>query len=327
MKTAMRAVLQDAPGSADSLFLGQLACPQPGSGQLLVRVRAAGVNRADIVQREGRYPPPPGASPLLGLEVAGEVAAVGDAVNAFKPGDAVFGLVAGGGYAEYAVLDEGCAIAKPDYLSFAQAASLPEAWMTAWLNLVELAALNKGEAVLIHAGASGVGAAATQLARLRGATAIVTVGSEEKAAFCRQLGAFEAINYRTGSFQDAIKAIGGVDVVLDCIGGSYLDANLNSLKPDGRLIVIGLMGGAAAEFNLGKLLVKRLRVQGSTLRPQPLAVKARLTQCLRDTVLPALQAGHVTLTMDRQFPLGEVAAAHRWLEENRNQGKVVLDIE
>ncbi|HEY9100692.1 NAD(P)H-quinone oxidoreductase [Chitinimonas sp.] len=327
MKTAMRAVLQDAPGSADTLFLGQVARPHPGPGQLLVRVKAAGVNRADIVQREGRYPPPHGASPLLGLEVAGEVTAVGAGVTAFPPGSAVFGLVAGGGYAEYAVLDEGCAIAKPDWLSFAEAASLPEAWMTAWLNLVELAALGEGETVLIHAGASGVGAAAIQLARLRGATAVVTVGSEEKADFCRRLGAAHAINYRTGSFQDATRAIGGVDVILDCIGGTYLDANLNSLKPDGRLIVIGLMGGSGAELNLGKLLVKRLRVQGSTLRPQPLAVKARLTQSLRDTVLRALQTGHATLTMDRQFPLSEVAAAHRWLEENRNQGKVVLEIE
>ncbi|WP_460536728.1 NAD(P)H-quinone oxidoreductase [Chitinimonas naiadis] len=323
----MRAITQTAPGEAANLQLSEQPRPTAAKGQLLVRVRAAGINRADIVQREGRYPPPPGASPLLGLEVAGDVEDMGEDVTGFLPGEAVFGLVAGGGYAEFALLETACAIKKPEWLSYEAAAGLPEAWMTAWLNLIELAQLQAGERVLIHAGASGVGAASIQLAMLHGAGAVVTVGSEEKAAFCRSLGAEHTINYRQENFADAIKPSGGVDIVLDCIGASYLDANLNCLKADGRLILIGLMGGSSAELNLGKLLVKRIRLQGSTLRPQSLVVKARLTEALRATILPALATGRIKLTQDRSFPLADVAEAHRWLEENRNMGKIVLQVD
>ncbi|MDN3578993.1 NAD(P)H-quinone oxidoreductase [Chitinimonas viridis] len=323
----MRALLQTAPGGADTLYMGTTATPIPAAGQLLVRVQAAGVNRADIVQREGRYPAPPGASPILGLEVAGEVAALGEGVTGFALGDAVFGLVAGGGYAQYAVLDADCAVLRPSWLSIEAAASLPEAWMTAWLNLVVLGGLQAGETALVHAGASGVGAAAIQLARLLGASAIATVGSEAKAAYCSSLGARLAINYRTADFAAEVKAAGGVELILDCIGGAYLEGNLASLKPDGRLVVIGLMGGAGAQLDIGRLLVKRLSVRGSTLRPQPRAVKACLTAALRDTVLPALAAGEVKLTLDQTFAWADAAQAHRYLEDNRNCGKVVLCVD
>lgn len=323
----MRAVLQDGPGDAAALRLGETDTPQPGPNELLVRVHAAGVNRADLVQREGRYPPPPGASPLLGLEVSGEVAALGDGVAGFRLGAPVFGLVAGGGYADYALLDAGCAIRKPAGLSHAEAASLPEAWMTAWLNLVELAALAPGETVLVHAGASGVGAAAIQLAGLFGARAIATAGSEAKVEFCRALGAVAAVNYRTQDFAEAVRAEGGVDVILDPIGGDYLERNVAGLKPDGRLVLIGLMGGTAGRLDLGRLLVKRLSLRGSTLRPQPPAVKARLTDALREQVLPALLRGEIRSALDRCFPLERVADAHRHLEANLNLGKVVLTLD
>ncbi|QNM98926.1 NAD(P)H-quinone oxidoreductase [Chitinimonas koreensis] len=323
----MRAVLQDGPGDAATLRLGETATPRPGPNELLVRVHAAGVNRADLVQREGRYPPPPGASPLLGLEVSGEVAALGDDVAGFLVGEPVFGLVAGGGYADYALLDAGCAIRKPAGLSHAEAASLPEAWMTAWLNLVELAALAPGETALVHAGASGVGAAAIQLAGLCGARAIATAGGEAKAAFCRALGAVAAVDYRTQDFAEAVRAEGGADVILDPVGGDYLERNVASLKPDGRLVLIGLMGGAAGRLDLGRLLVKRLSLRGSTLRPQPAAVKARLSDALREQVLPALLRGEIRTTLDRCFPFEQVADAHRHLEANLNLGKVVLTLD
>lgn len=320
----MRAILQTQPGGAETLYVGDAPVPVPAAGQLLVHVRAAGVNRADIVQREGRYPPPPGASPLLGLEVAGDVAAIGPGVADFRVGDPVLGLVAGGGYAEYVLLDQGCAVRKPDSLTYEQAASLPEAWMTAWLNLVDIADVQAGETVLIHAGASGVGAAAIQLARLRGAQVVATAGSADKVAFCRQLGATLAVDYKQEDFAAQVSAMGGADVVLDCVGGAYLEKNIQCLKADGRLVVIGLMGGVSGKLDLGRLLVKRLRVQGSTLRPQPYAIKARLTGAIRETVLPAIAAGAVQLTLDKVFDWADVAAAHRYMEASANLGKVVL---
>jgi NADPH2:quinone reductase len=320
----MFAITQTRSGAAETLQMAQVDCPRPAPGQLLVRVDAAGINRADIVQREGRYPAPPGASPMLGLEVAGVVAELGGDVDGFSVGDPVFGLVGGGGYAEYALLEADCAIARPDWLAAEQAASLPEAWMTAWFNLVELAKLQAGETVLIHAGASGVGAAAIQLARLLGAVPVVTVGSPEKAAFCSGLGAEAAIEYRQTDFADVVSAMGGADVVLDCVGGDYINRELPCLKADSRLVLIGLMGGAHAQLDLGRLLVKRITVRGSTLRPQPLAVKRRLTDALRGTILPALLAGTAKLTLDRVFDWNQVQAAHRYVEANANLGKVVL---
>lgn len=322
---SMQAVVQTHPGGVETLQLGVVEKPEPGPGQLRVRVMAAGVNRADIVQREGHYPPPKGASPILGLEVAGVVDAVNGA-SRFHEGDAVFGLIAGGGYAEYALLDASAAVPKPDGMSWVEAASLPEAWMTAWFNLIDQAALQPGETVLIHAGASGVGAAAIQLAALQGCRVIASAGSAEKRAWCRQLGADEVIDSRQPGFAANLKATGGVDVVLDPVGASLFDDNLQALRPDGRLVVIGVMGGGRANLNLGLLLVKRLRVQGSTLRSQPEEVKARLSRALEASVLPAMHAGMAHPTVDAVYPMSAVREAHVLMEENRNLGKVVLSM-
>ena len=323
---SMLHVTQAAPGGAETLEITFAEKPQPAPGQLRVRVLAAGINRADIVQRQGHYPPPKGASPVLGLEIAGMV----DAVNGpsrFQEGDAVFGLVAGGGYAEYALLDSSAALPKPDMMSWAEAASLPEAWMTAWFNLVDIAALQPGETVLVHAGASGVGAAAIQLASLLGARVVASASSEEKRQFCRSLGAAEVIDSRQPGFAANLKAQGGVDVVLDPVGAALFDDNIAALKPDGRLVVIGIMGGSSATLNLGLLLVKRLRLLGSTLRSQPEAVKARLAAALEAEVLPALADGRARITLDSVYPLAAVADAHRYVEDNRNLGKVVLSLQ
>jgi NADPH2:quinone reductase len=323
---SMLHVTQAAPGGADTLEITFAEKPQPAPGQLRVRVLAAGINRADIVQRQGHYPPPKGASPVLGLEIAGMV----DAVNGpsrFQEGDAVFGLVSGGGYAEYALLDSSAALPKPDMMSWAEAASLPEAWMTAWFNLVDIAALQPGETVLVHAGASGVGAAAIQLASLLGARVVASASSEEKRQFCRSLGAAEVIDSRQPGFAANLKAQGGVDVVLDPVGAALFDDNIAALKPDGRLVVIGIMGGSSATLNLGLLLVKRLRLLGSTLRSQPEAVKARLAAALEAEVLPALADGRARITLDSVYPLAAVADAHRYVEDNRNLGKVVLSLQ
>jgi len=322
---SMQLVTQSAPGGADTLEITFAEKPQPAPGQLRVRVLAAGINRADIVQREGHYPPPKGASPVLGLEIAGIV----DAVNGpsrFQEGDAVFGLLSGGGYAEYALIDSSAALPKPDLMSWAEAASLPEAWMTAWFNLVDIAAVQPGETVLIHAGASGVGAAAIQLASLLGARVIASAGSDDKRAYCRSLGAEVVIDSRQPGFAANLKAQGGVDVVLDPVGAALFDDNIAVLKPDGRLVVIGIMGGSSATLNLGLLLVKRLRLLGSTLRSQPEAVKARLAAALEAEVLPALADGRARITLDSVYPLAAVADAHRYVEDNRNLGKVVLSL-
>ncbi|POZ60691.1 NAD(P)H-quinone oxidoreductase [Chromobacterium alticapitis] len=322
----MQAVVQQAPGGVETMDIGEWPRPQLVRGRLLVRVMAAGVNRADLMQREGRYPPPPGASPLLGLEVAGwvEEAAAG---SAFQPGDAVFGLVEGGGYAEYVLLDEALAIAKPDELSWVEAASLPEAWMTAWFNLVVKAELRAGEAALIHAGASGVGAAAIQLAAMLGAQVFASAGSEEKLAFCREMGASRVFNYReTPAFGELVKSWGGADVALDPVGAGYLAENMQALNPDGRLVNIGLLGGLKAELDFGRLLMKRISLIGSTLRPQPLAVKARLAAALREQILPAILDGRLRATVDSSYPWTQVQDAHLYMADNRNQGKVVLTL-
>ncbi|WP_293762662.1 NAD(P)H-quinone oxidoreductase [uncultured Aquitalea sp.] len=320
----MQAILQNAPGGADTLYVGEAARPAARAGSLLVRVMAAGVNRADIVQREGHYPPPPGASELLGLEIAGVVEEV-VGPSRFRPGDAVFGLVGGGAYAEYALLEEELAIPKPDWLSWAEAASLPEAWMTAWLNLVRVAHLDEGETLLVHAGASGVGITAIQLAGMLGAKAIASAGSAVKLDYCRAHGAAEAFNYReTPAFSALLKQWGGVDVILDPVGASHFNENVAGLNKDGRLVLIGVMGGTRAEINLGQMLMRRLTVCGSTLRTQPLEVKAELARALEQYVLPALEQGLARLTLDSSYPWQLAADAHAHIEANANLGKVVL---
>lgn len=322
----MRVVVQQTTGGPETLVLAERPAPQPGPGQLLIKVLAAGVNRADVVQREGRYPPPTGVTPVLGLEVAGEVKST-PKDSRFKEGDAVFGLVAGGGYAEYALLDEALAIPKPDSLSWVEAASLPEVWMTAWFNLVEIGHLAAGECVLVHAGASGVGAAAIQLAHALEAKVIASAGSEAKLEFCRSLGADVAYNYQeTPEFAELVREAGGADVILDPVGAGYFEQNLACLNQDGRLILIGVMGGVEGKLNLGRLLMRRHAIIGSTLRNQPLEVKERLTRALEDRVLPWLAEGVVNSTVDGTFLIEAVAEAHRYLERNQNYGKLVLTL-
>ena len=321
----MLAILRHQPGNADTLYPGEAPEPMPAADDLLVAVRAVGVNRADIQQREGHYPPPPGASTLLGLEIAGEVLHA-PAGSTFHRGDAVFGLIGGGGYAERALLPQHCALRKPDGMNWEQAVSLPEAWMTAWFNLIDHAGLQRGETILIHAGASGVGAAAIQLAKHSGARVIASAGNEDKLDFCRRLGADLAYNYHTQPDATAwLRKQGGIDVILDPTGAGHFEQNILVLRPDGRLVCIGLLGGAHATLDLGRLLMKRLRIFGSTLRSQPVAVKTRLTQALQG-LLPAFESGELTITLDRVFDWRDAAAAHRYMEANRNSGKIVLNV-
>lgn len=313
------------------LVQSEHSIPHPVATQLLVKVAAAGVNRADLVQASGKYPPPPGESEILGLEIAGEVVALGEGVSEFAIGDKVFGLVAGGAYAEYCLLDQSLTCLQGNTLNAADAASLPEAWMTAWLNLIEIGQLqlngnSAGRRVLIHAGASGVGAAAIQLAKACGAWVAVTTSSPEKQAFCRALGADLVIDYRAQDFATEVKAAGGADLILDTVGASYLASNQRCLNLDGQMIVIGLLGGAEAQLNVGLLLVKRQRIIGSTLRSLPIARKAALTEALRSQVLPRIECGEFKVSLDRCFALGEAAAAHDYLASNRNLGKVVLTL-
>ncbi|WP_211243422.1 NAD(P)H-quinone oxidoreductase [Chitiniphilus eburneus] len=321
----MRAILPPLPGQP--LTLGEIERPVPGPGQLLVRVRAAGVNRADLAQAAGSYPPPRGESPVLGLEIAGEVVEVGTAVTQFVMGDPVLGLVAGGGYAEYCLLDASLAVAKPSTLGFEQAASLPEVWLTAWLNLVELGGLHAGTRVLVHAGASGVGSAAIQLAHCHGAWVAATAGGDAKCAWCRELGADLVVDHRTGDFAAEVKAMGEVGLILDTVGGDYLARNQACLGMDGRIVLIGLLRGVQAQANLGLLLVKRQQLIGSTLRALPVARKAEIGAALWPWLLPRLGDGQVRLTLDRVFPLADAAAAHAHVAANHNLGKVVLRLD
>ena len=325
----MQAVVFDEPGGPEVLKVGQVADPVPGGDQLLVRVRATALNRADTLQRQGLYPPPPGESDVLGLELAGEVEAVGSAVRNVHVGDRVFGLVGGGGYAEKAVLDARMAMPIPSGWSFAEAAAVPEVFFTAQETLFTLAQLRAGETVLIHAGASGVGTAGIQMARETGANVLVTAGSTEKVARCIELGAAAGCNYKERGFPDWVyeRTEGrGVDVIEDFIGAAYWDDNLKSLAPGGRLVLVGFMGGTKAETNLGLILMKRLRIFGSVLRSRPLADKINITRRFQADWLPLLEAGRIEPIIDRSFRLHEAADAHRYMEANKNVGKIILDV-
>lgn len=323
----MKAVLTDRPGDESVLRVGEAEAPALGNGELRLRVVATAVNRADLLQRQGLYPPPPGASPILGLECAGVVAEVGAGVSGWKPGDRAMALLAGGGYAEEVVVHAGSALRVPERLSLEEAAAVPEVFLTAFLNLFQLGALPAGGAALVHGGGSGVGTAAIQLAKLAGARVIVTAGSAEKCARCSTLGADVAVNYRTEKFADAVRAAtngAGVDVVLDSIGAPYLADNLASLALGGRLVLIGLMGGAKAELNLGALLVRRLSVIGSTLRTRSLAEKAALVAAFRARFGADLEAGRIRPVIDRVLRFSQAADAHRLLQASDHFGKVVL---
>lgn len=323
----MKAILFDAPGAPDVLRYGDAPDPTPGPDELLVRVRATAVNRADLLQRRGAYAPPPGASPILGLELAGEVLAP---AGQWRAGDRVMAVVTGGGYAELAVIPAGMAMRIPENLSFEEAAAIPEAFLTAFLNLFTMGALRAGETVLIHAGASGVGTAAIQLARVAGARVFATAGSAEKLALCRDLGADLAINYREESFAArALEATGGrgVDLILDFVGAPYWQQNTAALALDGRLQLIGFLGGSAGQIDLGPIMAKRLRVTGTTLRRTPLPQKIALTADFVAFAHDRLERGELRPVIDTIYPLRAAAEAHRVMEANRNAGKLVLRVD
>jgi len=325
----MKAVLIDRSGDETVLRLGEAPPPALGAGELRIRVAATAVNRADLLQRQGLYPPPAGASPILGLECAGTVVELGDGVSGWKVGDRVMALLAGGGYAEEVVVHAGSALPVPPGLSLEEAAAVPEVFLTAYLNLFELGGLAAGGTALVHGGGSGVGTAAIQLCRAAGARVFVTAGSDEKCERCRALGADLAVNYRSESFAERVReATGGrgVDVVLDSIGAAYLADNLVSLAVGGRLVLIGLMGGAKAEIALGALLVRRLSVVGSTLRTRSVGEKAAIVAGFQARFGADLAAGRIRPIVDRVLPLAAVADAHRAVKASEHFGKIVLAI-
>jgi NADPH2:quinone reductase len=299
--------------------------PRPEAGQVLIRVAAAGINRPDLMQRAGKYPPPPGASDLPGLEVAGTIAA--SAAPEWKEGDAVCALLAGGGYAEYATAPAGQCLPIPAGLTTVEAAALPETVFTVWNNLFVRGRLRAGETALIHGGASGIGTMAIQMAVAFGATPLVTAGTEEKCAACRALGAALAVNYREADFVAAVLEYtkgNGADAVLDMVGGDYLPRNLDCLAPDGRHISIATQRGGRAELDIVKIMQKRLTLTGSTLRPRPVAEKAALAQGLREQVWPLIEAGRIRPLIHKTFPLAQAQAAHELMESGEHTGKVVL---
>jgi NADPH2:quinone reductase len=325
----MRFVHLKNSGGPEVLELREGPAPSPGRGEIQIRVRAAGVNRPDIAQRQGTYPPPPGASPVLGLEVAGEVAAVGEGVRRFRIGDPVCALTPGGGYAEYCLAPEAQSLAVPKGLGFEEAAAVPETFFTVWLNVFMKAALKAGEDFLVHGGSSGIGVAAIQLAKARGARVLTTAGSSRKCDTCRSLGADLAVNYKEQDFAAEVKRFTnekGVHVILDMVGGPYLARNVDCLAPDGRLVQIAVLQGATGELSLGKLLMKRLTLMGSTLRPLPVERKGEIARELEAQVWPLLESGKVKVVIERVFPLAEVAEAHRLMETSAHIGKIVLKV-
>ena len=325
----MRAVRFDAPGGPGVLYVGTAEMPVAGRGEIVIKVGAAGVNRPDVSQRLGRYPVPPDASPILGLEVAGVVAEVGDGVQAFKPGDRVMALVHGGGYAEFCRADARHVMPMPDGLSFVEAAGFPEVAMTVEFNMLMRAGLKEGETVLIHGGSSGIGSYAIARASSLGATAITTSRGAEKAAFCRHTGAALAIDSSAGAWVDEVMAFTGgrgVDVVLDMVGGNYTDRNLACMAVDGRYALISLQGGASATVNLEPVLRRRLMLVGSTLRPLASGTKAAIAERLARDVLPLLAEERLRPHIHAAFDIEDVGEAHRTLERNDHFGKLVLTI-
>ena len=325
----MKAIVVDGDGkTADSLRIAEVADPVAGDGEVLLRMHATALNRADIMQRMGGYPAQHGASEILGLELAGEVIEVGSRVRSLAVGDRIYGLSGGGGYAELATLHESLAMPIPDGLSWHEAASIPEVFFTANTAVRTLGETQPGERLLVHAGGSGVGIAAIQIGRLIGAEVWTTAGSAEKCERAAELGAEVTINYREESFADVVQERtggSGVDVILDVIGRDYWDANLRSLATEGRLVLVGLMGGAVAETNLGQLMTKRLRVFGTVMRSRPLLDRAAITRDYQEHLEPAIVAGQMRPVIDSVFPLREAAAAHQYMAENRNFGKILLD--
>jgi NADPH2:quinone reductase len=325
----MTAIEISKPGGPDVLVPRTVSVPKPAAGQILVRNAAAGVNRPDVAQRTGAYPPPPGHSPLPGLEIAGEVAAVGSGVSRWKVGDKVCALVNGGGYAEYTIAEDAIALPIPAGLDMGRAAAVPETFFTVWNNVFERGGLKPGEWFLVHGGSSGIGTTAIQLAKAFGAHVIATAGSAEKCKVCTELGADRAVNYRTEDFVAvAREATGGrgVDVTLDMVAGDYTERNIIAAAEEGRIVQIAVLGGAEVKLNISRVMMKRLTLTGSTLRPRTREVKASFAHALEAKVWPLLASGKVKVVMDSTFPLAKAADAHRRLEAADHIGKIVLTV-
>ncbi|HET9172672.1 MAG TPA: NAD(P)H-quinone oxidoreductase [Actinospica sp.] len=323
----MKAIVISEPGGPEALTWSEVPDPQVGDGEVLIEVAAAAVNRADLMQRQGYYPPPAGASEIPGLECSGRIAALGAGVSGWAVGDAVCALLTGGGYAQKVAVPAGQLLPVPANVDLVEAAGLPETVCTVWSNVFLTANLQPNETLLVHGGASGIGTTAIQLAKSLGARVLVTVGSEEKAKRCVELGADAAINYRTEDFVERVQELTdgrGADVILDSIGAKYLARNVDTLADSGRLVIIGLQGGARAELDLGKLLYKRCAVIGTALRSRPLAQKAAIVASVREHVWPLVASGAFRVVVDRKVPMPEASEAHRVVEASEHVGKVLL---
>jgi putative PIG3 family NAD(P)H quinone oxidoreductase len=324
----MNCIDVSAPGGPEALILGKRPVPKPGPGEVLIEVHAAGVNRADTVQRQGNYAPPPGATDILGLECAGVVVAHGEGVTAPAIGSRVCALLVGGGYAEYVATPAGSCLPIPEGYDFVKAACLPETIMTVWPNVFERGALKPGEIFMVHGGASGIGTTAIQIAKQLGSTVIATAGTDKKCEACRKLGADLAINYKTADFVAEIKKTPakGVDVILDMVGGDYMAKNLSVLRPDGRLVFVSAMQGSKATIEILPMMFKRLHITGSSLRSRENSFKAALAEAVRTHVWPLIAAGKFSPVLDRTYPLDQAAEAHRRMDGNLNIGKIILDV-
>jgi len=329
LPASMKVVEIREPGGPEVLVAAERPVPQPGEGEVLIKVAAAGVNRPDCLQRQGSYPPPKGASDIPGLELAGEVVAVGAGVSAPQVGDRVCALVTGGGYAEYCLAPAPQCLPVPKGYTLEQAAALPETFFTVWVNVFQRSGLKSGESFLVHGGTSGIGTTAIQLAKAFGCTVFATAGSAEKVKACEELGADRGINYREEDFVEVVReATGGrgVDVILDMVGGDYIPRDIKALAEDGRLSFIAFLGGPKAEVNFAAVMMKRLTITGSTLRARPVSVKAGLAAELKEKVWPLLDAGKIAPVMAASFPLAEAAKAHALMESSGHIGKIVLTV-
>jgi putative PIG3 family NAD(P)H quinone oxidoreductase len=330
MNHSMQVVVHGAGGEPSVMRLEKVAIPTPNEYEVLIRVQAAGVNRPDVFQRLGLYPPPPGASPYLGLEVAGEIVKVGDAVKKWKAGDLVCALTPGGGYAQYCVTDEGSCLPIPRGLSMLEAAAIPENYFTVWSNIVDMGHLQKGETILIHGGSSGIGITAIQLAKMLGATVFTTVGNEAKHKACLKLGADQVIVYKDEDFVEKVKEFTqqkGVDVILDMVGGSYIQRNINSLAMDGRLLQVAFLEGSKVQLDVQAIMRRRLTYTGATLRPRSHAQKAHLAQSLFDHVWPKLELGQCLPVIDSVYLLEDVIRAHERMQSSAHIGKIMLQLD
>jgi NADPH2:quinone reductase len=325
----MTAIAIREPGGPEVLVAEERPVPEPGPEEILVAVAAAGVNRPDVMQRQGKYPPPPGAPDIPGLEISGLVARLGSAVTRFREGDAVVALVPGGGYAEFCVAHEGSVLPLPEPLTLAEAAGLPETTFTVWANVFERGALRRGEWLLVHGGSSGIGTTAIQLAKAFGAFVVATAGTEAKCAAMKALGADAVVNYKAEDFVEAVAtATGGhgADVILDMVGGDYLGRNLKAVAEEGRIVQISTLAGARTEIDLRHVMQKRATLTGSTLRNRPLAVKAELARTIEEAVWPVIAQGRYKPVIDRFYPLREAAEAHRRIDSGAHIGKIILTV-